>query len=596
MPTRAEIDLRERAERALRGGHAREALGFYAVLLANAKAEAAHYEAWLEGAASAYLALGRNLEGGYALLGLRRYAEAQRLFSPGERPLEWALCAGRLGLHGDAARVLAEHGHPALAALELDSVGARAGARAEWERVLRDPRLEGRRYETALAHFNLAECLQALGDQPGAARAFAAAERLLEGLADEFETRGERERAFDCWSVLLRLGKNTGSFENVAEGYLNSIRIAAAGDQSFYVLHYYDDFLAYAVEREEWHAAATIAREAADHSTKSGLPYDRHYLTRSAELWQTCARHNQAAGGPIELTASALHAAVDAATSLADFALAGRLYAGLAALPLSEKQRRRYASLARRYESMPIEARPPAPTFPDYLRRANAYQDVWRQDLVEWELGGDPTAVLSRFVVERPPNTYARFALRALLLSASPTYAVDNVPAVAELAIALGRVQFYEMLAPLERLYRHPAAEARAAVMRGVSQIYSRRSFNLIRQGLTDPASSVAEQALRALRELRFLDGLEPLTRIFRESTDDRVRVAALDSIAGVRSTAAALVLLEAARQETGALRDIAVARLAEIGGEEVTALVRQARDAEVDERRETLDRILKMI
>jgi hypothetical protein len=599
MPTRAQIDTRERAERALRAGRAREALGLYWELLGQTKTDGGHYEAWLNGAVGAYLALGRTREAGYGLLGLRRYAEAQRHFPADERPLEWALCASRLGQHGEAARVLSASGHPALAALELEAGGAAAAARIEWERVVRDPRLVDRPYETALAHFNFGEALLRIEDRAGATRAFATTERLLEAVADDFETRGEPMRAFDCYSVLLRLGKETASFENVAEGYLNGIRILAAADQQFHVLQYYDDFLAYAVERGEWHAASTIAREAADYSLKVGLPYDRHYLGRATELWTRTARENQRAGGPVDLSANALAAAIDAATSLADFGLCGRLYAELGELPLADKRRLRYRSLARRYQAMLPEAAAPAPTFPEYLRRADAYQDIWRQDLVEWELGGDPTAVLARFVVERPNNNNARLALRALLVCNSPTFSVDSAASAAELAVALGRVPYYEILAPLEGLYRHSAPEVRAAVMRGVSHLYNRRSFNLVRQGLVDPAPAVVHEALRALRELRFLDGLEPLTLIFRESAEERIRLAALDSIASIAkngSLPAALVLLEAARQETGAIRESASSSLSRLGGDEVVALVRQARDAEVGDRREALDRILKAI
>jgi hypothetical protein len=599
MPTRVQIHTRERAERALRAGRAREALGLYWQLLGETKTEGGHYDAWLDGALGAYLALGRTREAGYCLLGLRRYAEAQRHFPADERPLEWALCAARLGHHGEAARVLSGGGHPALAALELEAEGGGAAVRIAWEQVVQDPRLANRPYETALAYFNLGEALLRVEDRAGATRAFAATERLIEAVADELETRGEPLRAFDCWSVLLRLGKQTGVFENVAEGYLNGIRILAAADQQFYVLQYYDDFLSTAIEHAEWQAAATIAREAADYSLKVGLPYDRHYLGRAAELWGRHARENHSAGGPVDLSANAFHAAIDAATSLGDFPLCGRFYAELAELPLAEKRRLRYQTLARRYQAAPAEIPAPAPTFPEYLRRASAYLDVWRQDLIEWELGGDPTAVLARFVVERPANSNTRLALRALLLGSHPTFSVDNAASAAELAVALGRVPSYEMLSPLEHLYQHPGAEARAAVMRGVSQICCQRSFDLVRLGLVDPAPGVVNEALRALRELHFIDGLGPLTRIFRESADERVRLAALESIARIAkdgSVAAALVLVEATRQETGGLRQTAASGLARLGGEEVAVLIRQARDAEVGERREALDQILKAI
>jgi hypothetical protein len=595
MATREEIDTRERADRALRAGRPREALNLYGTLLAKVQMfEAGLYESWLEGALAAYQALGRSREAGYVLLGLRRFSEAQKHFPAGDRPLEWALCASKLGRHGEAARVLAEAGHPALAAVELEAAGAYTAARLEWERVIRDGRIAGLPYETALAHFNLGEALLRTNDRAGAERELTITQRLLEALADDFETRGERERAFDCYSILLRLGKDTGSFENVAEGYLNGIRILASDDQKFYVLQYYEDFLAYAVEHKEWYAAATLAREAAEYSLKAGLVYDRHYLSRAAELWATTARQNEAAGGPTDLSENALHAAIDAASALGDLSACGRLYGELAGLPLSAKKRTRYRTLARRYADS--AAAPPAATgFPEYLRRSGAYQDVWRQDLIEWELDGDPTAVLARLIVDRTDHPrFARLALRAALMCNAPSFSQQDPHATAELAQALGRIQVYEVLRPLEKLYEHVAPEVRAAVMGGVAKIYCKRSFNLVRKGLADPAGPVADEALEALRGLHFRDGFDPLTRIFREATDERVRVAALETIAEIGSVEAGLFLLEVVRHETGVLRKTAESRLGSFSGDEVAQLVRQTLDVEVGERRESLEHILR--
>jgi hypothetical protein len=597
MATRDEIDSKDRADRALRAGRPREALGLYDLLLAKVQVfEAGLYESWLEGALQAYLALGRAREAGYVLLGLRRFSEAQRYFPAGERPLEWALCASKLGRHGEAARVLSEAHHSALAAVELETAGAFTAARLEWERVIRDERIAGLPYETALAHFNLGEALLRTNDRAGAERELTITQRLLEALADDFESRGERERAFDCYSILLRLGKDTGSFENVAEGYLNGIRILASDDQKFYVLQYYEDFLAYAVEHKEWYAAATLAREAAEYSLKAGLVYDRHYLGRAAELWAATARHNEIANGPTDLSENALHAAIDAASAFGDLSLAGKLYGELAALPLSPKKRVRYRALARRYADS--TAAPPAPVgFPEYLRRPGAYQDVWRQDLVEWELDGDPTAVLARLVVDRTDHArFARLALRAVLLCSSPAFSRQDARATAELALALGRIQVYEVLRPLERLYEHVAPEVRASVMGGVGQVYCKRSFNLVRKGLGDPAPAVAEEALRALRGLRFRDGFDPLTRIFRESTDERVRTAALETIADVGSVEAGLFLLDVVRHETGVLRRTAETRLGRFPGDEIASMVRQLLDVEVGDRRTSLENILKSL
>jgi hypothetical protein len=362
-------------------------------------------------------------------------------------------------------------------------------------------------------------------------------------------------------------------------------------------MQYYDDFLTYAIDRREWHAAAMAAREAANYSLRAGKPYDRHYLGVAVEAWTRAARDNQANDGPVDLSANALHAAIDAATALGDLESCGRLYAEMAELPLVEKRQTRYRLLAQRYAAMPPEVRPPAISFPDHLRRTDVYTDIWRQDLIELELGGDPSAVLARHVADHPPSyEHSRHALRALLLCGAPGFSTENVQAASELALTLGQGAVYEMLSPLERLYDHPAAEVRVAVLRGVGTVYLARSYGLIRKGLADPAPAVVNEALRVLREMHFVDGLEPATRIFRESTEERVRLAALEGIAGNHKPAAALLLVEAVRQETGPVRAAAEALLAKFSGDEMVTLIRQARDSEIGDRREILDRVLRAV
>jgi tetratricopeptide (TPR) repeat protein len=599
VPTPEQIQTRQWAEQALRKGRAREALALYRKLLEHDKTEGRHYEAWLDGTAAAYLALGRGREAGYVLLALGRYGDAQRHFPVKERPLEWAFCATHLGRRGEAARVFSETGHPALAAIELEAAGAAAAARLEWERVLRDERLAGRPYETALAHFNLGEALLRIGDRAGGLRELATAGQMLEVVADDFETAGETERAFDCYSVLLQLGKGMGSFETVAEGYLNMIRIIIDSD-NVRTVQYYDDFISYAVENKELYAAAMAARDVAEHSLRMGLAWDRHYLERAAQLWIETARANQSANGPIDLSANAYQAAIDAATSLGDLALAGQIYAELGELPLTDARRRRYRSLARRYETEP-NRRLPAPAFPAVLRRHDSYKDIWRDDLVEWEFDGEPVAVLARLIAERADRPiFTRPGLRALLMFSDAGYSPTNLSAVAEAAEAVGGVLAYEMLRPLERLFEHEAAEVRAAVMRGAARVLTPRTFDLVRKALSDPAPSVVDAALQLLRTTDFVAALPSLTRIFRDASDERIRLAALEGIGLSKDPqGAARVLLDAARQETGAIQASAEAkleRLVKAGGEEVATLLRQARDIEEGARRDALDRMLKAV
>src|SRR5262249_37059769 len=153
-------------------------------------------------------------------------------------------------------------------------------ARDTWANLVSEPRLRDRPYERALVHFNLGMAIQRAAaaaaevtarrsapavpapppvpatpfDRSDVTRHLVAAQRLLEQVADDYETAGERERAFDCYQILLKLGQDSGSFENLSEGYLNCIRILKEDGLKFYVLQYFEDFLELALGREEFHA------------------------------------------------------------------------------------------------------------------------------------------------------------------------------------------------------------------------------------------------------------------------------------------------------------------------------------------------------
>jgi hypothetical protein len=603
MATAEEVDLRQRAERAARGARWRESLALYGKLLEKVEVyDSRRYDGWLEGELAAYEALGRTREAGYVLLGLRRFAEAQRHFPPAERPLEWALAASRLGHHAEAARVLSEAGQPVLAAFELEAAGAFAAARLEWERVVRDARLVGLPYETALARLRLARALLRTNDGPAAARELATTQRLLEAVADEAETRGEILRAVECYVLLIHLGRETGSFENVAEGYLNSIRILVRDDRKPLAFQYYDDFLSFAVERKEWYAAATLAREIAAYAVKTGYVYERHYLARAAELWEATAAHNEAAGGPVDLSENALHAAIDVAVSMNDHALVARLYEALAALPLAPKRRARYQRLAARGAGGLAAPQVKAPGFPEHLRSPNAYRDPSRDDLVEWALENEPVAVLARLLVGADAargeasfdeRTVWRYALRGLLVANAPGFSLDDVRATAELARALGNVGVFQALGPLERLAGHAAPEVRAAVMASVRNTFYRRSLLIVQRGLADPSSLVSEEALRSLRWLGFRNGLDQLVRVYREAKEERVRLAVIDAMVRAEAFEAGLFLLDIVRQETGALAAAAAERLAEFPGDDILPVVRQALEVETGDRRAALEGIV---
>jgi tetratricopeptide (TPR) repeat protein len=572
---RSETVLQEQAKQALQGGQPAEALVCYRRLLRNCRALGGAYENWLRGMLAAYQAQGRQPMAGIILLALRRHDEAQACFDRSENPFEWGLCAEAMGRHQEAATAYRAAGLYALAAMALERAQDPAGAALEWQAVLGHGRLRGRAYETALVHFNLARVWRQTGANAQARQEAVTTQRLIEACADEFETQGEGERALCCYGVLLRLGKDTGSFENVAEGTLNSIRLLAASQQRFWVLQYYDDFLELASAAGEWHAAATLACEAADFSASLNVKTDRHYRQRAMSLWHEAARQNLLGNGPIEVSENALIAGIDVAASLGDLHMIGRFYAALAELDLGEVKRARYAELATRNRA----AQPSPPAVPppvEHWRRQDAYPDVWLQDLAEWELTGHPAWTLERLLVA-PLTLVAsgRAALRALLVVADEDAEPDHTRRSAELALAMGEVMAYEVLAPIEELAAHPAALVRAAAAAAAGRTPHRRSFGIVRRGLADADATVRREAVQALRSLHFRDAFPSLAYFYRESVDPEARQAALDSIGKIDTLEAGLFLIEVVRQDAGETGERALAFLR--GRPELASLIHHA-------------------
>ena len=435
-----------------------------------------------------------------------------------------------MGRRGEAARVFSEMGHPALAAIELEAAGAAAAARLEWERVLRDQRLAGRPYETALAHLSLGEALLRIGDRAGGLRELGTAARLLEVVADEYETGGDTERAFDCYRVLLQLGKDMGSFETVAEGYLNMIRIMAPstrnGRSSTTTTSSRTRSRTRSGTRRRW-------RRARWPNTACGWRWSTIVTTSNAQ--PSCGSRRRTPTRP-RTDRSIWRPTPSRRRSTprprwATWRWRGGSTAELAELALPDARRRRYRALARRYESEQPR-RLPAPAFPAALRKKDSYKDIWRDDLIEWELDGDPIAVLARLIAENSDTTvFTRPALRALLKFADPNFSMTNPLVVTDAAEAVGKVPAHEVLRSLKRLFEHSASEVRAAVVRGAEEGLTPRVFDLVRKALGDPAPAVVDAALQLLRKTNFVGALSPLTRIFRESSDERVRLAVLDGI-----------------------------------------------------------------
>jgi hypothetical protein len=573
------------AEVALARGRNADAIVHLRQLTSQTHVADYEYDDWLRKLAGAYLALGRLRETGWIQVYLHDFPGALQAFA-GE-----ALAADRGAAlmlqkrHLEAAEAFTQARRPVQAAIAHEEANDAAAAKAGWAELLARGGLGNRPYERALCHFNLGIAARKAGDPEGA-RHLIAAQRVLEQVADEFESAGERERAFDCYLILLELGKVSGQFENLAEGYLNCIRVLREDGLKFYALQFYEDFIRLALAAGELAAAASLYREAGDYATRSGLPYARHYLREGGRTWRKAAESTLTGGGPLQLAENALLAGIGCSSALGDFADVRAGYERLAELSLGERAQARYRAIAERFAGAPAGGEAVV-EFPAYLRQPHAYTDIWFVDLVEWEMGGDPASVASLIIGDlRYPDGFRRRALNVLLTTGDAAAAgtTEHPETLVRIATALGELQSYAALRPLEKLFEHGDPDVRRAAVTALRYLHFKRSFGLVRKALIDPEPRVRQAGLAALGGLHFGHAFQPLARLVNDSRDDAIRAAAIDTLGKIGSIEAGELLLSVLRQDTGVIREAASKALAGIDNADVWAIVRQALEVESDE------------
>ena len=590
--------IADQAEGYVARGSWRDAERCYRELIGETHVVDGEYDHWLGRLAEIYRQLRRRKEAGYIWLYLHYFDFARDAFSGEEAIAERARTLSVEKRYGEAAALFNQARMPVHAAVSFERAEDFAAAASGWEALGRDPSLRSRPYEQALVSFNHGMALSQLErDSVNGRRALIDSQRRLEQVADDFEIRGERERAFDCYQILLKLGKDSGQFENLAEGYLNCIRVLKEDSLKFYVLQYYEDFIKLALEKGELHAVATLYQEAADYAARAGLPYDRHYQAQAAAAWVRCAKGNEKSGAPVELTENSLLAAISCYSSVGDYQQVRTLFDELSRLELPEKTRARYAKIAGRYNERGNSGID-LPEFPEYLKQQHAYADIWFVDLLEWELGGNPHSVAASIIGDkRYPNGIRRRALvvALTLADAGVRGAAGSSETLATVAELLGELQAYAALSPLEELYHHKDPAVRKAAVLALRFLFFKRSFVLIRQALADADPSVREAARGALGNLHFPHAFNSLTRIYRESNDPAVQAVALESIGKIQNLEAGEFLLSVMRQEEGELAAVARRALASLDNSDVVPILRQYYQIETNPAvREALEGLLR--
>jgi tetratricopeptide (TPR) repeat protein len=466
-------------------------------------------------------------------------------------PADRARAYAAQGMMADAARELERGGLVAAASIAREKAKEWQAARALWSRLAHVTEHGGDAYVAALVRFNLARCARQCGDAAQAREAIVAAVRLLEEAADHFESIGQRERAFDCFQVLIQVGRESGAFEDVLEGFVNCIRILREDHLKYFAVAYYEEAIGAAAERGETSAAATLAREAADYARSLGLPSAAGgYAIRQAELWRAVAKRHLERGAPPEIAENALLASVLAFGEVGQYARVGELYRELSALDLEPSRREHYARVAGRYAKVKDEPLDASGALAHAVRNDAHLTEVWHVDVVEWEQRGSAAEACGDVLLDkRWPDLIRRKAMIARLTALPIEAAPDDggataTSARARLAEQLAQLQLYVVLSPLEKLLERPERRVRVAVMQAMQTLFFKRTFVAVRTGLRDSDAEVVEHAVRAVQSLRFQHAVDPLARIVRESADPVVRAASFRALAGIDSAEAAELLV----------------------------------------------------
>ena len=599
-----------RAEGALRAGRHADALPWLRSLVQVVERIDFEYEEWLRAFAEALRAVG---QWGEAMACLA-YLGAREL--PGPEVLQaqiaparagepealrtvrlYGIYLARAGQHRAAASWFALGGMPVHQAIELERAGEDEAAAGLWARLLASDLLaerpgepRGHAYERALAKINFGLCLRRLaaadasrgagggGGGPMHERArlaLAEATTAVEEVADTFESEGLRERAFDCYQLIARLGVEAGAFENIAEGYLNSVRILRDDGLKLDALRLYETFVALARDRGEHHAVAAILREAADYCTRAGLPYADDLRWRSAEAWIKAAGEAQNAGHPVQIVENAYLAAAEAFASVRAFRQVAEVYRRLSSIDLPSKSRERALRLLRRLGDGLTDAPRPMPV-PEFLKALPEYEEVWYVDLAEWELGGDPALVAAGVMADRRFPDYVRRHALLLILEIERRGAV--LPQL-EVVRRLGDIRAYPVIAALEALHRRGDAALREAVAAAMGSLRFKRSFGLVSQALRDPAPGVRKAAANSVRHLIFPHAFEPLRRIFeaRDLPDpESARESALHAIGKIGSVEALDFLCDRLREGEQPFIKLASTSISQLSNPELLPYLRR--------------------
>jgi tetratricopeptide (TPR) repeat protein len=526
------------------------------------------------------------------------FARTEELL-PSVPPVDRAPVLAAQGRMAEAAREAEGAGRSAAAAIYRETAGDWAGARALWSRLALVA--DADRYVTALVHFNLARCTRQCADAEQTRSAISASVRLLEEAADHFESSGQRERAFDCFQVLVQIGGQEGAFEDAVEGFVNSIRILREDHLKHdSVLELFEEAIAAATESGEIRAAATLARGAVEFARERGLDaVAAGYALRQAHLWRTMAIQQRDRAASPEVVEAALLAAILAFGEIDQYAQVGELYRALCASDLDPSRHAHYVRAAARYDRVEDVPLPPAVHLRRPRKRAAHHDEVWHCDLLEWERRGSAAEPCFDVLLDvRQDMLIRRRALTARLSALCAEErpgenAATGLSARIRLAEHLGQLGLYAVLSPLESLFASGERHVKIAVLQALETLCYKRSFSTVRAALRDPDSAIVDRAAKTIEALCFPHAVDPISQVLREWPQLAVRTSALRALARIDTTESAEIVLGVLEHGAEPDRAAALVAIRETRGPTFLALARAALPAASTSLRASLRNLL---
>lgn len=512
------------------------------------------YDDWLRNLADAYQSreVNQHVQAGYIYLYLHYFDKAHTCFSQASNRLDLALCEEVRGNHDRAAKLYAEENYFVRAAINLERTGDRERAIEAWRTARADIRADQSAYPFALATVNLALALRDSGAVNQARDLFVAAIMIIESHADDWESMGFLDEALGAYHVLCLIGKTEQRFENLAEGYCNAIRLLKEQGQTYRAFRYYAALTDFGENLGEDHAVATLHREAADFAVRTGTLYQNFYLQQAAQAYIRVAGRTREQSNFPELAENAYLAAIDAYNQMADLKNVERCYRALSSLELDQEKSERYARLAdetRTMDAAQVEIYQPS----RLLLTPPELPQVWRDELVEWESGDDPMAVLSSIVWNLEFGDVARrMALNLILyqLDLRSQNLKEDAKLQKQIAHTMGGLRYTIAYKTLRQLIESKHTEVRAEVMKAAARMAHPKAFILLELGLHDEQEEVRKQALEGVQAQIYAEAYDHLVRLYQQSSNLDVRVAVVRTLGQLKSFEAAEYLWSLLRSD----------------------------------------------